>query len=76
MHVLFFQVDFEEAKNYAEQMDAIFAETSALQATNVHALFEAISKCQKTDSSVFVLCRVLFNGILPTATCILLLTTL
>ncbi|XP_065186968.1 ras-related protein Rab-22A-like [Sycon ciliatum] len=38
------EVAFEDAKNYAEQMNAIFAETSALQATNVHALFEAISK--------------------------------
>ena len=38
------KIPYDEAKDYAERMDAIFAETSALAATNVRELFAAISK--------------------------------
>lgn len=38
------QVATEEAKEYADSIDAIFVETSALTAANVSYLFEAISK--------------------------------
>ena len=37
------EVSTAEAKEYAESIGAVFAETSALNAQNVQSLFEAIS---------------------------------
>jgi hypothetical protein len=50
---LFFQVDTEQALEYAKSVGALFAETSAKTAVNVQQLFVDISKFQLALSDTF-----------------------
>ena len=47
------QVDTREAREYAESIGALFAETSALTAENVLPLFEAISEWNSECTLLF-----------------------
>ena len=46
-HNSLFLLLFSDARSYAEEIDAFFAETSALTAINVQELFESIGKTFK-----------------------------
>lgn len=43
-----FQIQFSRGEQYAQQVSALFCETSALDATNVEELFIQISKFKRS----------------------------
>lgn len=54
-------VDYEEAKQYAEENGLLFMETSAKTAMNVNDIFLAIGKSHLCKNNMYLVCYAFFT---------------
>ena len=63
-HLLHIQIPYSKGEQYAQQVNAIFVETSALEATNVEEVFVHISELKSLKSLSGIL-QFFFSCLIP-----------